>query len=451
MPSANIEIGGVAASNLDATINTTFALTNADTGGEVTYLWEIVDQPDGTADTITNPTLESASILCRKEGTYLIRLTVNQGGGGTERIDSKIIAVRDMKTGARFPAFSETIQGGVDGWKDDSNGLNNTLRRFAGGMADPMIVSAVAMSASLVAGDIVKLDSRQTIKTGLAGQETLLGCSDALATSSLTGFTLGVVVGPARTGGSLGVGNVLRVRIGGLVATSSAGAPAVGDPVFVSNTGVAALAAGTFSRRVGRVVSVGGGSYFWIVDTIQDGSQLAAADSIGSTLRLSPIMVSGSDSQTRGPVNDEARALYMGRARRSITSIGVRWQQPAGGTIVYAEMGIATGACVPGSTPSLVIRGFVSAATEWGSGGQRQVTVPITGAAIGADEDIWVLYAVNFSAGTPTIIVSSLSDVLSTGQIVKRAACRLSLNLNTAPLAFVNDAATPAWIGLVFP
>lgn len=287
MPAANIEINGVAASNVDVTINTTVALTNADVGGESTYLWEIVDQPDGTADTITNPTLESASILVRKEGTYHVRLTVNQGQGGNERIDSKVIGILDLKTGDRYPAAAETTQTGVTGWKNDTTGLNRALRRHAAAVADPFVMSVVAQSTGLVAGDIVQFTSRQVIKSGLPGEEFLLGAVEALATSVLPN-TLGVVVGTARPGGSNAIGQVLRVRIAGLVATSSSGSPAVGDPVFVSNAGVAALTAGTNSRVIGRVVSVGGGSYFWVMDVVQV-TAASGADIYGDRELVVPI------------------------------------------------------------------------------------------------------------------------------------------------------------------
>lgn len=268
MPAANIEIGGVAASQFDATINTTLNLSNADTGGELTYLWEIIDQPDGTADVITSPTTEAASILVRKEGTYLIRLTVNQGSGGDERVDYKAIAVRYLTTGDRFPAAGETLQGGVDGWKSEATGLNELLRRHADAIADPWVLSVVAQSAGLVPGDLIKITSRQVVKSGLPGQAFLPGAVDALATTVPVGM-IGSVIGPARPGGSSAVGQVLRARFGGLVSVSESGAPAVNDPVFVSDLGRPALVAGTNSRQIGHVVDSTAGTWYWFMDIRQ--------------------------------------------------------------------------------------------------------------------------------------------------------------------------------------
>lgn len=168
---------------------------------------------------------------------------------------------------------------------------------------------------------------------------------------------------------------------------------------------------------------------------------------IPSTYWYSPVWTAGNALDARGPTNDQCRALYMGRAPQELTEIDIAWGQTAGGTITYAEMGIATGTMVPMSTPSLVLRGYVDAATNWGSSGNRVMTVPVTGTAIAAGEDIWACYSVSFSAGAPTIAVSNVSDRLDSGAIVRRNSTRISTNLNTSPLAFVLDAsATPPWI-----
>lgn len=372
MPAANIEINGVAASNVDVTINTTVNLTNADVGGEATYLWEIIDQPDGAADTITNPTQEAASIVVRKEGTYHLRLTVNQGQGGNERVDSKVIGVLDLKTGDRYPAAAETTQTGVTGWKNDTTGLNRVLRRHAAAVADPQVVSAVAQSSGLGAGDIVKFTSRQVIKSGLPGEEHLLGVEEALATTVLTG-TLAVVVGTARPGGSNAIGNVLRVRVGGLVATSSSGSPAVGDPVYVSDTGVASLTPGTNPKQIGRVVAASGGSYHWMIDTVQV-APASGADVYGDRELIVPIRdfsiisgavggthngyqrveVTGASQLTWGPLNlrvgERLKSLKVRTIKNATGVMTVGFQSstdgggmtPVGGTATSNTAGLQT-------------------------------------------------------------------------------------------------------------
>ncbi len=171
---------------------------------------------------------------------------------------------------------------------------------------------------------------------------------------------------------------------------------------------------------------------------------VSGANIAHSTYWYSPIFTAGG-SATRGPSNDQCRALYMGRAPEALSSINVRWNQASGGTITYAEWGIATGTMTPGTGPTLTIRGYVDTAAQRAASGIYNVTVPITGADIAAGADIWVCYAVSFSAGTPTIRVSGAADPLDTCAMVLRATTRLSTNLNT-PLAYTIDAATPAWV-----
>ncbi len=143
--------------------------------------------------------------------------------------------------------------------------------------------------------------------------------------------------------------------------------------------------------------------------------------SVVSTFNYSPVWTAGNSIDTRGPTNDQCRAIYMGRAPTSLTSIQIYWGQTAVGTMNYAEMGIATGPMTPGTAPNLVLRGFVDVTADW-SGAPANVlrTIPVTGAAITAGTDIWACYAASFSAGAPTIAVSNVSDRLDTNAIVLR-------------------------------
>lgn len=168
---------------------------------------------------------------------------------------------------------------------------------------------------------------------------------------------------------------------------------------------------------------------------------------IPSTYWFSPIWTAGSSIDTRGPTNDQCRCIYMGRAPQDLTSINIFWGQTAGGTITYAEMGVATGTMALGSTPTLTLRGFVDVTADWGSAANYLRSIPVTSSSpITAGTDIWACYSVSFSAGAPTIAVSNVPDRLDSGSIVRRNTTRISTNLG-APLAFVLDAgATPAWI-----
>ena len=116
MPAAQISINGVPGSNADLPINTLVQLNNVGIGGEVTYAWSILDQPIGAADALSNPAIVNPTITLKKEGSYLIRLVVN-AGLASEKIDTRVAAVKHLKTRLRVPAAGEKLEVDVvDGW-----------------------------------------------------------------------------------------------------------------------------------------------------------------------------------------------------------------------------------------------------------------------------------------------------------------------------------------------
>jgi hypothetical protein len=263
-PSANIEINGVAVSDDDLPINTLVQLSNADTGGEITYLWEILDQPDGTADVLSSPAIENPTFTPKKEGSYLVRLTVNDALS-TEVSDKKIAAVRQLKTNERIPAGMETIE--VDpakGWKPATNRMLAITDDVA---RDANLIICVNPGASFpTTGDIIRLTQTALIKTGLPGEERLLLCETALATVAANVLgPLAIVVGTPAGAGPSANGLVVARRFG-LVEVTEAGAPLVGDPVYVSDTAQPALAAGTNARKIGKVVFSAAGVWRWLID-----------------------------------------------------------------------------------------------------------------------------------------------------------------------------------------
>lgn len=263
-PSANIEINGVAASDDDLPIAVLVQLSNADTGGEVTYLWEILDQPTGTADVLSSPAIENPTFTPTKEGSYLLRLTVN-ATTSTEVSDKKIAAVRQLKTNERIPAGMETIE--VDpakGWKPATNQLmsDHDSRIVTG----DLIVCVNPGASYPVVGDIVQFTQTAVIKSGLPGEETLLLCETALATVAANVIgPLGIVVGTP-TGAVPAANGLVVVRTFGLVEPAEAGAPTIGDPVYVSDTAQPALVTGTSTRKIGKVVFSAAGVWRWMID-----------------------------------------------------------------------------------------------------------------------------------------------------------------------------------------
>jgi PKD repeat protein len=286
MPSANIQINGVAASDDDLPINTIVQLNNVNTGGETSYLWEILDQPEGTADVVSSATIQNPTFTPKKEGSYLIRLTVNQGGGD-QVVNTKIAAVRQLKSNERVPSAFEVLEvDSAKGWKTATNRL---LSRADDALADSNLIVCVN-SATLTAtvGDIVSFTGISTIKSGLPGEETVLTASQASASSAapMRSSMLGIVVATP-SGAATSAGTLLIVRVRGLVETSVliGGTPAIGDLVWVGDNSRPSLTPGTNPRLVGKIVLVNATqSYRFVIDgSLAIGARTDALTAIGNS------------------------------------------------------------------------------------------------------------------------------------------------------------------------
>lgn len=252
MPQALITINAVAGSNVDLPINTLVQLGNTGIGGETTYAWTIVDQPPGSTDALSNPAIINPTFTPKKEGTYLLRLIVN--AGPSQLSNQVVAAVRFLKTRIRVPAAGETNEASTSqGWSA-TPGASDVLRLVDTMRADPTVVVASAGAGGLAVNDVVKFSGTATIKSTLPGQEIIPSVTKALANVAADMYQpLGVVVGEVG-GGAIVNGSILLVRRFGQVA-GLAGAPAVGAPVFASDTATLSLTAGTTPRRVGVVIA----------------------------------------------------------------------------------------------------------------------------------------------------------------------------------------------------
>lgn len=291
MARALIKINGSDATTATVAIGSTVLLSNDGNGGEVTYAWSFLDQPEGTGDTISTPAVQNASFVPTKEGTYQVRLVVN-ALLGTESIQTAAISVLDARTGQRIPAATETTETSTTrGW---ALSLNRILAATLHASVDSNVVVALS-PGSIAAGRIVKLGAMGTAN---AGTQAAVDLPQAVAVNA----TITVVgrVGIAIDGvipGDLGSGKLILVRMFGLVPFVGTGSPTVGDAVFLSDSGVAALIAGTVSRTIGRVVFSSAGSYRWVVDGVDAGGLPA----------LAAIATSGSASDLTGGTVPAAR------------------------------------------------------------------------------------------------------------------------------------------------
>lgn len=262
MPQALIKVNAVAGSNDDIAINTITQLDNQNSSGELTYTWTILDQPEGTADALSSTTIQNPTITPKKEGTYVIQLVVNQSLSSEVR-DIQFIAVRFLKTRERAPGASETSQADVaKGW---SKATNRQWKLLTDLRSDPGIIVAKTGAPALVPGNVLKVSGTDFIKPGLPGQETVGTLTKSLATlaTNLDEYLYVLVSG---VDGSLSPssGALVYARWMGLFF-NLAGAPVVGDSVYVSDTGTISTAPGTVSRRIGHVVRSSAGTYdIWV-------------------------------------------------------------------------------------------------------------------------------------------------------------------------------------------
>lgn len=283
MPIANISINGVDGSNDDLPINTLVQLNNQGIGGETAYAWTLVDQPEGTADALSSGTIVNPTFTPKKEGTYVVKLVVNQGTG-TESIDYVVAAVRQLKTRERIPGATETTQMSASrGW---AIAANRMFQRIDATAADSGVFVGSAGTAGLVRGNVLRATSSVVIKSTLPGQETVMGL--ILATAAAAGDvdeTLFIL--EAGVNGSTTPANaaLIRARGVGFYGPITGAGSVLGQTVFLSDTGVISLTTGTNRRAVGTVIRAGAGDYDILYDGgLQEGlypGSIAVADAAG--------------------------------------------------------------------------------------------------------------------------------------------------------------------------
>lgn len=308
MARALIQINGSDSRFTTVTIGTTVQLANNDEGGESTYAWSIVDQPEGTADNLSSASIENPTFVPTKEGSYQVRLIVN-ASLPTQDLQTAIVAVLDARTAQRYPAATESDEASTArGW---SQALNRLLKQAMVAASDANLVVAQT-PGSIAAGAIVKFSALGTISSGTQAQFDSLKIAAVNGTVSVSG-RLGIVIDGV-VPGDLAVNKLVVVRVFGLVPFSVAGAPTVGDPVFLSNAGIASLTPGTVPRPIGVVVSVGGGNFRWAIDGappggLADGSYGDIAVSGGGTA-----LTIAADAVTNAKLANVPTATFKARA-----------------------------------------------------------------------------------------------------------------------------------------
>ena len=85
---------------IGATVNLSGSGTDPDAGDVLAFSWAFVSRPAGSAAALNNAGTANASFVADVAGTYDVRLTVNDGHGGTATDDVRIVAAG---TGNRAP------------------------------------------------------------------------------------------------------------------------------------------------------------------------------------------------------------------------------------------------------------------------------------------------------------------------------------------------------------
>ena len=264
MPQAVVTVNAVVGSNTNLTINTLVQLDNLNIGGELTYAWSILDQPAGTTDNLSSSVASNPTFTPKKEGSYLIRLLVNQGLP-TEQENRVVCAVKQLKTLQRIPASGETTEADAqDGWAAASNAM---LQQMDALLSDPGIIVGVnASGGNLTRGTIVRCTAASVIKSTLPGQETVPGFTlSTSATLAEVDELLCIVEGTPAGVATVATLGLMKVRYIGRIAAQAiaGGAVAVGDVIYVNDAGALSSVAGTVRRRVGSAMTAGATADVW--------------------------------------------------------------------------------------------------------------------------------------------------------------------------------------------
>lgn len=267
MPQSVPSINGTPGSNDNLPLNTLVQLNNVNSGGETSYLWQLVSQPAGSAVSLSNTAIANPTFTPTKEGSYRLTLTVN----GT-LTSSIVAAVLELKSLQRIPAAGETTEVSASGgW---SPAIDSLLLSLLNSQANPVLLVGEASSGGLNAGTPIIIIGEATIKAGLPGEETVpsFGAIDAAPESQpmIVADQIYLSLGGVDGDTTPDSGDLINARLYGLF-TSSLGGTAR-DKVYISDAGALSLTAGSIARQVGHTLTDGPNALIWF-----DGSQVSSA------------------------------------------------------------------------------------------------------------------------------------------------------------------------------
>lgn len=252
MTQALIQINAVSGPNADLPINVLVQLNNLGTGGEVSWLWTILNQPPGAADALSNVAIQNPTFTPKKEGTYLLQVIVNQALPSEQR-DQTIAAILQLKTRQRVPAAGESDEAGATGWAELA--LNPLLRTLDARQADPGVVVGTLLSNCAV-NQIHRPNGITQLMAGLPGQQDitqwgLTGGADADIVNMPIACAIAAV-----DGGALTIGKLAYFRVFGLIQNVPIVGAILNDVVYASDIKQLDRVTGTNTRKCGRIIRV---------------------------------------------------------------------------------------------------------------------------------------------------------------------------------------------------
>lgn len=261
MARALISVNGIDGSNDNLPVNTVVNLNNDGNGGEVSYSWVILDQPNGPADSLSATNIQAPNFTPQKQGTYFIQLTVN----GT-LIDTVIVGIRQVKTFQRVPAAGETIQdSSTRGWANASGSFQQLID--AGYGQNFGLMAGVAFGA-FSRGTVLIQTGEFVVMPGLPGQEPLPVWSPATQITygtTLYNSQLAVFESVVSTGSTTSSANdIIYVRLLGLFTDSGVTTGSIGQPIYLDNSNALSTAPGSFPVLIGKSLNVNASADLWI-------------------------------------------------------------------------------------------------------------------------------------------------------------------------------------------
>jgi hypothetical protein len=332
----------------------------SDPGATFTYLWSVVSQPVGSTAAFASTTAQNPLLNGVTDWGNIIVALVVTNTATTESSEGDVLLMPDtarctVHVISTAGQLENTARGERNWFIPGYWPLVSEVDRHAQilatltGSIQPGGTLQVQAGAALAAGDVVYPSG-----IALVGTETYLIVDKALATNPLVLTSQLFVMEAAVLSGALG-----EARLFGLSVINPAGAPAVLDNVYVSDTATLSLTAGTNRRAIGQVVQSSSGLYRFYVAGGSVGGASGAAEFLVNTADASlPNAIVVSDLQATLLLVDTVGAVSPGSGG---APIGLVYDKAAAG-LAGDFVGLPMLLRNAHATPALTIAGGLGAA-----------------------------------------------------------------------------------------